>query len=148
SSKVKLKYIGGIPDYANLATDLPKTDMSWDIYPQGFRKVIGELKKYNLPVIITENGDGDSADVNKSRYLAEHLWEVGRAIVDDGVDVQGYFYWSLTDNFEWDHGFCPRFGLNRIDYSNPARPRTPTKAVATYKQIADSKKLTTAQIDA
>ncbi|MGZ3448710.1 MAG: glycoside hydrolase family 1 protein [Polyangiales bacterium] len=148
SGKVKLKYIGGIPDYAGLATDLPKTDMNWDIYPQGFRKVIGQLKKYNLPVIITENGVGDSADVNKSRYLAEHLWEVGWAIVDDGVDVQGYFFWSLTDNFEWDHGFCPRFGLFRIDYSTAARTRTATKAVATYKQIADAKKLTTATIDA
>lgn len=145
---LKLKYIGGVPAYEALATDLPKTDMNWDIYPQGFRDVLKQLKKYALPVYITENGVGDSKDVNKSRYLAEHLWEIGKAISDDGVDVRGYYYWSLTDNFEWGSGFCPRFGLFRIDYASPARTRTPTKAVSLFKQIADSKKLTAATIDA
>lgn len=147
NSALKLKYIGGLPAYDSLPSDLPKTDMNWDIYPQGFRKVLGQLKKYSLPVVITENGIGDAQDVNKSRYLAEHLFEVGKAI-EDGVDVRGYFFWSLTDNFEWDHGFCPRFGLFRIDYSSPARTRTPTKAVALYKQIAADAKITTATIDA
>jgi len=146
-SKLKLKYIGGVPAYENLPTSLSKSDMNWDIYPQGLRAVLKQLKKYNLPVFITENGTGDSKDTNKSRYIAEHLWEVGRAIADDGVNVQGYYYWSLTDNFEWGHGFCPRFGLFQIDYAQASRPRKPTKAAAFYKQLATEKKLTAATVD-
>lgn len=146
-SKLQLKYIGGVPAYELLPTPLPKSDMNWDIYPHGLRQVLNQLKPYKLPVMITENGVGDSKDVNKSRYLAEHLWEVSAAI-RDGVDVRGYYYWSLTDNFEWDRGFCPRFGLFQIDYASPARTRTATRAVALFKQIADQKKLLASTIDA
>lgn len=148
SAEVKLPYIGGLPTYEGMPDDLPKTDMNWDVFPQGFRVVLRQLAKYELPVYITENGIGDQQDKNKSRYLAEHLWEVGRSIADDHVDVRGYFFWSLTDNFEWDHGYCPRFGLYHVDYGSPARTRTPTKAVAVYKQIATDRKLTAAAIDA
>ncbi len=143
---LQLKFIGGVPAYDHLPTDLPKTDMSWDIYPHGLRQVLNQLKPYKLPVYITENGTGDSKDVNKSRYLAEHLWEVSGAI-RDGVDVRGYYYWSLTDNFEWDRGFCPRFGLFQIDYASPAKTRKPTRAAALFKQIAEQKKITAATID-
>ena len=148
SGLLKLKFIGGLPSYAGLPDDLPKTDLGWGIFPQGFRPVLRQLKKYKLPIYITENGVGDSADVNKSRYLAEHLWEIGRAIADDGMDVRGFFQWSLTDNFEWGNGFCPRFGLYHIDYSSPVRTRTPTKAASLYKQIAQGKKLAASTIDA
>lgn len=146
-SRLKLKYVGGTPAFENLPTPLPKSDMNWEIYPQGMRAVLKQLKKYNLPVYITENGTGDSKDTNKSRYIAEHLWEVGRSITDDGVDVRGYYYWSLTDNFEWISGFCPRFGLFQIDYAQASKPRKPTKAAAFYKQLATEKKLTGATID-
>jgi len=148
SALLKLKYIGGLPSYSGIPDDLAKTDMDWDVFPQGFRVVLKQLKKYNLPVYITENGIGDSKDVNKSRYLAEHLWEVGRSIADDGVDVRGYFYWSLTDNFEWGNGFCPRFGLYRVDYGSPARTRTPTQAVSLFKKLATERKISTSTIDA
>ncbi|MBL8719117.1 MAG: glycoside hydrolase family 1 protein [Myxococcales bacterium] len=148
SARLKLKYLNGTPTYAGLATDLPKTDMDWDVFPHGFRPILKQLGKYKLPIYITENGIGDSQDLNKSRYLAEHLYEVGRAIEEDKLDIRGFFYWSLTDNFEWGSGFCPRFGLYRVDYTSPARPRTPTKAVATFKQIASGAKVTTALIDA
>jgi beta-glucosidase len=144
---LQLKFIGGVPAYEALPTELPKTDMNWDIYPHGLRQVLNQLKPYKLPVYITENGTGDSKDVNKSRYLGEHLWEVSNAI-RDGVDVRGYFYWSLTDNFEWDRGFCPRFGLFQIDYASPTKTRKPTRAVALFKQIAEQKKLAASTIDA
>ncbi|MEO7092514.1 MAG: family 1 glycosylhydrolase, partial [Polyangiales bacterium] len=148
SAEVKLPYIGGLPTYEGMPTELPKTDMNWDIFPHGLRPILKQLGTYKLPVYITENGIGDSQDKNKARYLAEHLWEVGRSIRDDGVDVRGYFFWSLTDNFEWDHGFCPRFGLFRVDYTTPARTRTPTAAVAVYHRIATEKKVTAEAIDA
>lgn len=144
---LQLPYIGGVPAYEALPTPLPKSDMNWDIYPHGLRQVINQLKDYKLPVYITENGTGDSQDVNKSRYLAEHLWEVSNAI-KDGVDVRGYFYWSLTDNFEWDRGFCPRFGLFQIDYASPAKTRKPTQAAALFKKIATDKKILAATVDA
>ncbi len=146
-ARLALKYVDGTPAFENLPTSLPKSDMNWEIYPQGMRTVLKQLKKYNLPVYITENGTGDSKDTNKSRYIAEHLWEVGRAMADDGVDVRGYYYWSLTDNFEWISGFCPRFGLFQIDYAQASKPRKPTKAVAFYKQVATDKKLTAATLD-
>ncbi len=148
SSELALPYIGGIPTYADLPTSLPKTDMSWDIFPQGFRTVLKELAKYKLPVYVTENGIGDSQDVNKSRYLAEHLWELAHAISDDGVDVRGYFYWSLIDNFEWANGFCPRFGLYAVDRASASKTLTPYKAATLFRQIAADGKLSAATIDA
>ncbi len=148
SAELKLPYIGGLPTYESMPDDLPKSDMSQDIFPQGFRVVLKQAAKYKLPIYITENGIGDQQDKNKARYLAEHLWEVGRSIADDGVDVRGYFFWSLTDNFEWDRGYCPRFGLYRVDYKSAAKTRTPTAAVAVYQQIASSRKLAATTIDA
>jgi beta-glucosidase/6-phospho-beta-glucosidase/beta-galactosidase len=147
-SSLKLPYVGGIPTYQDLPTTLPKTDMGWDVFPQGFRGVLSEVKRYGLPVYVTENGVGDSQDVNKSRYLGEHLWELAHAITDDGVDVRGYFYWSLIDNFEWGNGFCPRFGLFQVDRASPQKTRTPYKAASFYKQIATDRKLAAATIDA
>ena len=148
SAELKLKYVGGFPTYEGMPDDLAKTDMNWDIYPQGFRPILKQLAKYKLPIYVTENGIGDQQDKNKARYLAEHLWEIGRSIADDGVDVRGYFYWSLTDNFEWDHGYCPRFGLYRVDYGSASRPRKPTAAAPVYQQIASTRKLQASSIDA
>ncbi len=147
-SALPLPYVGGLPTYNDLPTSLPKTDMDWDVFPQGFRTVLKELVKYKLPVYVTENGVGDSQDVNKSRYLAEHLWEMAHAISEDGVDIRGYFYWSLIDNFEWGNGFCPRFGLYKVDRASAAKTLTPTKAAALFKQIAADRKLSASTIDA
>ena len=123
----------------------PKTDFYWDIYPAGFRTILDEVKPYGKPVVITENGIADSKDTNRSRFLLEHLWELGRAKAD-GLDVRGYFYWSLLDNFEWASGFCPRFGLNAVDRTTAAR--TARGSAQTYKQIATTGTITRAQIDA
>jgi beta-glucosidase len=147
-STLALPYVGGFPSYTDLPTTLPKTDMNWDVFPQGFRTILKELKKYQLPVYVTENGVGDSQDVNKSRYLAEHLWELAHSISEDGVDVRGYFYWSLIDNFEWGNGFCPRFGLYKVDRASTQKTLTPYKAAALFKQIATDKKLAASTIDA
>lgn len=113
---------------ANLMSDncrnnhhpLPKNSMGWDIYPQGLYSVLMKLKRYNLPVIILENGICTGDDNLRWDYIKEHLKNLRRAM-DEGVNVEGYIYWSLMDNYEWDKGFWPRFGLIEVDYNTYRR---------------------------
>lgn len=91
------------------------TDLGWEYYPTGIYKVLLELKKYNLPIIITENGLADAKDKLRQKFIKEHLKNVHRAI-REGADVRGYLHWSLLDNFEWAEGFAPRFGLIEVNY--------------------------------
>jgi beta-glucosidase len=97
-----------------------KNSLGWDIYPQGLTQVLVELKKYNLPVIISENGICTSDDNQRWDYIQSHVKSVHSAM-EQGVDVKGYLYWSLMDNFEWAEGFTPRFGLINIDYATQQR---------------------------
>ncbi len=95
--------------------DKEVSDLGWEIYPEGLYYVLKDLKKYNLPIYITENGLADKGDKKRAKFITEHLKQIHRAI-DDGVDVKGYMHWSLIDNFEWADGFGPRFGLVEMDY--------------------------------
>ena len=99
---------------------LKKNSLGWDIYPEGLYTVLCDLKQYNLPVIITENGICTADDNQRWEYLYTHLQNIHRAI-EKGIQVTGYLYWSLMDNFEWDKGFSPRFGLIDIDYTTYTR---------------------------
>jgi len=99
---------------------LRKNSLGWDIYPEGLYCLLLALKKYHLPVMITENGICTEDDNLRWDYIREHLAEVHKAL-EAGVDILGYLYWSLIDNFEWDKGFAPRFGLVHVDYSNQKR---------------------------
>ena len=113
---------------SNLAMDVcknnhypvKKNSLGWDIYPEGLYEVLLKLKKYNLPVVITENGICTSDDNLRWEYIYAHLKNIYFAM-EKGVNVTGYLYWSLMDNFEWDRGFGPRFGLIDIDYSTYKR---------------------------
>ncbi|HCI29308.1 MAG TPA: beta-glucosidase [Fervidobacterium sp.] len=109
--------------------DLPKTDMGWEIYPQGLFDMLVNLKeRYRLPLYITENGiagpdkveNGRVSDTYRIEYLEKHFEKVLEAI-EAGVDVRGYFIWSLMDNFEWAHGYSKRFGIVYIDYNTQKR---------------------------
>jgi beta-glucosidase len=104
---------------------LRKNSLGWDIYPQGLYKLLISLKKYNLDVMITENGICTQDDALRWDYIREHLEELRRAL-GQGVRVIGYIYWSLIDNFEWDKGFAPRFGLVAVDYQNYKRTIRPS----------------------
>ena len=90
-------------------------DMSWELYPQGIYNCLFDLKKYNKPIFITENGVVDATDDKRAKFIKDHLYWLHKAI-QDGMDARGYMYWSLLDNFEWHHGFGPRFGLVEVDY--------------------------------
>jgi beta-glucosidase/6-phospho-beta-glucosidase/beta-galactosidase len=128
-----------------LLTDRPKTDFDWDIHPKGLRIVLEEIRKYAQPIVITENGIADSADRNRARFILEHLYELGRAR-DSGLDIRGYIYWSLLDNFEWASGFCPRFGLYAVDRASKAR--TARASAKVYGEVAKTNVVSRASIDA
>ncbi len=101
------------------------SDLGWEIYPEGIYYVLKDLKRYNKPIYITENGVADAKDKKREKFIKEHLRYVYKAI-QEGVDVRGYFYWSLLDNFECDKGFWPRFGLVEVDYKTGERKIRPS----------------------
>ena len=142
---IKIPVIDAAIRQDHLPNDRPKTDFHWDIYPKGFRIILDEVKGYGLPIVITENGIADSQDTNRARFVLEHLYELGRAKAD-GMDIRGYFYWSLLDNFEWASGFCPRFGLHSVDRTTAAR--TARASVQTYARVSRSGVITKKEIDA
>lgn len=115
-----------------------KSGVGWPIYPKGIYHVLLELKKYNKPVYITENGLADAKDEKREDFIKEHLYWVWKAI-QGGINVQGYFYWSLLDTFEWDKGFWPRFGLVEIDYETMERKIRPS--AFEYAKICKENKL-------
>ena len=106
----------------------PRNDMGWGIYPDGIYNVTQHLKKYNLPIIITENGIPDNSDSQRGKFITDHLNALARSIAD-GADIRGYFYWSLLDNYEWSEGFWPRFGLVHVDRKTMKRTVRPSAKV-------------------
>lgn len=105
----------------------PRSDLEWEIYPEGIHRILRETyKRYDRkPILITENGLADRRDSKRIPFLKEHLGWVARAI-QDGVRVEGYCHWSLLDNFEWVEGFAPRFGLYEVDYATFERKPRPS----------------------
>ena len=101
------------------------SDMGWELYPEGIYHVLKDIKKYNKPIYITENGLADAQDKNRKWFIRETLRNIHGAI-KDGVDVRGYMHWSLLDNLELDKGFWPRFGLVEIDYKTLERKVRPS----------------------
>ncbi len=97
-----------------------KNALGWDIYPEGLYQILIKLKRYGLPVVITENGICTSNDQQRWDFIQSHLAQVHRAM-QEGANVTGYLYWSLLDNFEWDKGYAPRFGLIDVDYTTQER---------------------------
>jgi beta-glucosidase len=104
------------------------SDMGWEIYPEGIYKMLGILKKYDKQIFITENGVADARDEIRAMYIKEYVRYIHKAI-EEGVNVGGHFYWSLMDNFEWSHGYWPRFGLVEIDYQPEADPSRADKTL-------------------
>jgi len=113
------------------------SDVGWEIDPRGLYHVLKDLNKYNKPIFITENGVADIRDVYRADFIEQHLMWTQKAI-EDGVPVQGYFYWTLLDNFEWSKGFWPRFGLVEIDYKTLERKIRPS--AWKYKKIIENSK--------
>lgn len=120
----------GLPEYVNRKTGYAKTATNWPVTPECLYWGTKFLyDRYHLPIFITENGmschdtislDGKVHDPNRIDFLNRYLLELRRA-KEDGVDVKGYFEWSLLDNFEWNCGYTERFGLVYVDYETQKR---------------------------
>lgn len=121
-----------------------KTDLNWNIVPQFCRQMLGWIdRRYgHPPIYITENGcalpgeDDVSVAVNDRRridFIHRYLAAAQAAIAEDGVDLRGYFVWSLMDNFEWALGYSKRFGLHHVDYRTSRR--TPKESARWYADV-------------
>ena len=129
----------------------PRTDLGWDIYPQGFYDILMRMAREtgNLPVEITENGaafnsgpdaEGVIRDTGRIEYLRSHLQAVAQAIAD-GVPVRAFHYWSLLDNFEWGEGYAQRFGIVYVDFAN-GRTRRIKESGHWYADVARNNRVT------
>jgi beta-glucosidase len=108
----------------------PTTAMGWEIYPDCIVEALCKARSYTtLPLYITENGaayddvvgpSGEIDDAARVEYLRAHITAAHRALAE-GIDLRGYFVWSLLDNFEWSHGLSKRFGLIHVDYATQRR---------------------------
>ncbi|HEY6928100.1 MAG TPA: family 1 glycosylhydrolase [Thermoanaerobaculia bacterium] len=101
------------------------TDTGWEIHPAGFDRVLSKAADSGLPIIVTENGIATRNDRLRREFLREHVVILNHRRAE-GAAIEGYFYWSLLDNFEWLEGFGPRFGLFEVDYATFARRRRPS----------------------
>jgi len=114
----------------------PASDMGWAVHPEGFRKMLRFASRFELPIYITENGMADRDDDLRPSYIHSHLLELSRAIHHDRIDVRGYYYWSLLDNFEWIKGYGPRFGMFHVDYETFERKKTHSASL--YQRIIEA----------
>jgi beta-glucosidase len=104
-----------------------------DVAPECFYEFVQESTRFRLPIYVTENGVFDIGGDAQARYLVSHLHALHRAI-QAGADVRGYFWWTLTDNFEWADGYWLKFGLYALDVET--QTRTPRLSAEVYRQIA------------
>jgi beta-glucosidase len=122
--------------------------MGWEIYPEGLRQILEWIRGRDgdMPLYITENGaafadtapgpDGLVEDAPRVEYFREHL-RAARAAMANGVDVRGYFAWSLLDDFEWQHGYSKRFGLYHVDFKT--QRRTAKRSALFYRDVIRSR---------
>lgn len=132
-----------LPEPAREVATLPRTEMDWEVYPDGLYKLLCRLYfDYDIPKLyVTENGcsygdgpgaDGAVHDRRRTEYLRSHFLAVHRAMLA-GAPVQGYFVWSLLDNFEWAKGYTQRFGIVWVDYNT--QQRIPKDSALWVKQV-------------
>jgi beta-glucosidase len=126
--------------------NVPITLMNWEVYPDAMYQALKKFNQYSQikKIIVTENGaafhdvffDGKIEDERRTNYLKDHIREVLRA-KNDGMKVDGYFVWTLLDNFEWAEGFYPRFGIVHTNFKT--QERTIKKSGYWYKNFLEYK---------
>jgi beta-glucosidase/6-phospho-beta-glucosidase/beta-galactosidase len=108
-----------------LPGDALRSDLNWEIYPDGLYRLLRSLKREGLPIVVTESGIADGADALRPEYLVTHVRAVERAM-RDGAPVHGYFHWTSFDNFEWAEGYSAKFGLISCDPRTQERRLRPS----------------------
>ena len=136
----------------DIGSCLPAPDPTYCV-PQmgyeGYTDGIGDIliafsKRYpTLPLVVTEAGISTELGTRRAENIVRNLESIERARAA-GVDVRGYYHWSLTDNFEWAEGFAPRFGLFKVDYAD-LRRAPQTEGATVLRDIATARELTSAQ---
>jgi beta-glucosidase len=119
---------------------VPTVQMGYEFWPESLEATIRRAWEVTeqTPVLVTENGIGTEDDDQRKAYVSRALEGVGRCM-DDGIDIRGYTYWSLLDNFEWTQGYRPKFGMVGVDLET--FERTPKPSAAWLGAIARSNRL-------
>jgi beta-glucosidase len=120
---------------------VPVLDMGYEYWPQSLEACLRyawQRTGGTVPLLVTENGIGTADDAQRLAYVHAALGGVLRALAD-GVDVRGYTYWSLLDNFEWAYGYRPRFGLVSVDRTSFRR--TPKASASWFAEVVGSNTL-------
>jgi beta-glucosidase len=142
-SRSVLRSGGATADPVVVVPEAPRTEMGWEVYPEGMFETLMRVHLEYGPqkIYVTENGasysDGPDAkgrvlDASRLRFLREHLLSAHRAIAL-GVPLKGYFVWSLLDNYEWQHGYTQRFGITWVDYET--QRRLPKDSALWYRTV-------------
>ncbi|WP_078382185.1 GH1 family beta-glucosidase [Sutcliffiella halmapala] len=135
----------GLFDHERVDQGYQKTDIGWNVYPEGFYKVLTYITENygQIPIYITENGscyndepvNGRVSDHGRLEYLKQHLVALNRSM-ENGVNIKGYLTWSLLDNFEWAEGYSMRFGIVHVNYRT--LERTKKDSFYWYKQTIEN----------
>ena len=126
------------------------SDSGRAVFPDGLYHLLKAFSKRfpALPIIITENGVADDADIIRPAYFTEHLVAVAAARAE-GVNVAGFVFWTISDNWEWADGYCPKFGLAAVDRTRGDLKRTLREtSYKLFKDVATRRQLTQEQADA
>ena len=128
----------GVPPERLEALGIVSDDM-FERHPTGFGKLLKRFhQRYGLPIYITEHGAASADQDFRIRDLTLHLRELCQAM-NGGVDVRGFFYWSLLDNFEWQFGYTKKFGLLSVDFADKTLPRRMTRVGEFYRDICGAR---------
>lgn len=120
------------------------------VYPDGFYRILMSFyNRYkarhpNMRFLVTENGVADSEDKIRRPYLIEHLLAMNAAI-EQGMPIDGYFHWTISDNWEWADGYCPKFGLAGVERESERLERVPRPSLKLFTEIVRSRQITAAQ---
>ena len=96
------------------------TDMGYPLYAEGFHRALKTISRMGVPIYLTENGLADDSDSVRPLFIKRYLYALNQAL-RERIDVRGYFYWSLMDNFEWAEGYSMKFGLYEVDLETQDR---------------------------
>ena len=115
-----------------------QSSLGWEVYPKGLAKALEQFSTYGLPMLVTENGIATNDDRERGRFIKEHLQVILDALAD-GKAILGYVHWTLMDNFEWNWGYAPRYGLAEVDFETLERRARPSAEL--FSRICRSRRV-------